>query len=66
MLSAARSEASAASTRRDNSFAARDETAGIDLDREAADLMRFQQAYSASAKIIQAGRDTLQSILDLF
>lgn len=66
MLAAARSEASAASTRRDNSFAARDETAGIDLDREAADLMRFQQAYSASAKVIQAGRDTLQSILDLF
>lgn len=66
MLSAARSEAAAASTRRDNSFAARDETAGIDLDREAADLIRYQQAYSASAKIIQAARDTLQSILDLF
>lgn len=66
MLSAARSEAAAASTRRDNSFAARDETSGIDLDREAADLLRYQQAYSASAKIIQAARDTLQSILDLF
>lgn len=65
-LAAARSEAAAASTRRDNSFAARDEVAGIDLDREAADLMRYQQAYSASAKIIQVARETLQSILDLF
>lgn len=65
-LAAARSEAAAASTRRDNSFAARDETAGIDLDREAGDLMRYQQAYGASAKIIQVARDTLQSILDLF
>jgi flagellar hook-associated protein 1 FlgK len=65
-LAAARAEAAAASTRRDNSFAARDETAGIDLDREAADLMRYQQAYGASAKIIQVARETLQSILDLF
>lgn len=65
-LAAARSEAAAASTHRDNAFAARDEVAGIDLDREAGDLLRFQQAYSASAKIIQAARETLQSILDLF
>jgi flagellar hook-associated protein 1 FlgK len=66
MLSAARSEASAAADRRDNSFAARDEVSGIDLDREAADLMRHQQAYDASARIIQVARETLQSILDLF
>lgn len=65
-LAAARSEAAATATARDNAFAARDETAGIDLDREAADLMRYQQAYGASAKIIQVARDTMQSILDLF
>lgn len=65
-LASAKSEAAAASTRRDNSFAARDETAGIDLDREAAELMRFQQAYGASTRIIQVARETLQSILDLF
>ncbi|WP_324749705.1 flagellar hook-associated protein FlgK [Sphingomonas sp. LY54] len=65
-LAAARSEANAATTRRDNSLATRDEIIGIDLDREAADLMRYQQAYGAATKIIQTARDTLQSILDLF
>lgn len=65
-LASARSEAAAASSRRDNSFAARDEISGIDLDREAAELMRFQQAYNASTRIIQVARETLQSILDLF
>jgi flagellar hook-associated protein 1 FlgK len=38
----------------------------VDLDNEAAELLRFQQAYSASAKIIQAARETLQDILNLF
>jgi len=66
MLAGARSEAPAAGNRRDNSFAARDEVSGIDLDREAADLMRHQQAYNASSRIIQVARETLQSILDLF
>ena len=65
-LAAARAEAGAASTRRDNSFAARDEISGIDLDREAAELLRFQQAYSGAAKVIQVARETLQSILALF
>ena len=64
-LSAARSEAAAASARRDGSFAARDEVSGIDLDREAAELMRFQRAYDGSAKIIQVARDTIQTILDI-
>lgn len=65
-LSSARSEAAAATSRRDASFAARDEISGIDLDREAAELLRFQQAYGASTRIIQVARETLQSILDLF
>lgn len=65
-LNSARSEAAAASARRDGSFAARDEISGIDLDREAADLLRFQRAYDSSAKIIQVSRETLQTILDLF
>jgi flagellar hook-associated protein 1 FlgK len=54
------------STRRDGSFAARDEVSGIDLDREATELLRYQRAYDGSAKIIQVSRDTLQAILDLF
>jgi flagellar hook-associated protein 1 FlgK len=65
-LASARSEAAAAATRRDNAFGAREEVSGVDLDREAADLMRYQQAYGASAKIIQVARETTQTILDLF
>jgi flagellar hook-associated protein 1 FlgK len=65
-LNSARSEAAAASTRRDGSFAARDEISGIDLDHEATELIRYQRAYDASSKIIQVARDTVQSILDLF
>ena len=65
-LNSARSEAAAAGARRDGSFAARDEVSGIDLDYEAAELLRYQRAYDGSAKIIQVARDTLQSILDLF
>jgi len=65
-VSSAKSEAAATSAQRDGSFAARDQVSGIDLDREAADMMRYQRAYDASAKIIQVARDTVQSILDLF
>lgn len=38
---------------------------GVTLDSEAVTLMRFQQAYSASSRVIQAARETLQSILEL-
>lgn len=65
-LHSARSENAAASAWRDNSFAALDETIGIDLDREAADLLRYQQAYSAAARIVQVGKDTVNDILNLF
>jgi len=65
-LSSAKSEAAATATRRDGSFAARDEVSGIDLDKEAAELLRYQRAYDGSAKIIQVARDTVQAILDLF
>lgn len=65
-LASAKSEHAAASAWRDNSFGALDEVTGIDLDREAADLLRFQQAYSAAARIIQVGRETVQDILNIF
>lgn len=66
LVNSAQSEAAAATTRRDNSFAARDEISGVDLDYEAAELMRFQQAYNGATKIIQVARETMQSILELF
>ena len=36
---------------------------GVSLDEEAADLLRFQQAYQASAKIIQASQTLFESLL---
>lgn len=49
----------------DNAVATRDSLGGVSMDSEAVDLMRFQQAYSASSRVIQIARDTLQSILDI-
>lgn len=60
----ARAQDAAAATRRDGSASARADLSGVDLDREAADLVRFQQAYQASARVIQAAREMMQTILD--
>ena len=62
MLATAKAEAAAASAWRDLSRAALDEVTGVDLDREAADLLRFQQAYNASARIIQVARETIDAL----
>jgi len=40
-----------------------DSVAGVNLDEEAANLIRYQQAYSASAKVITAARDTFDTLL---
>ncbi len=64
MLASANAEAAATATWRDNSYAALDEVTGVDLDAEAADLLRYQQAYNASARIIQVARETIQALFD--
>jgi flagellar hook-associated protein 1 len=63
-VASARAQDSVAGTRRDGAASAREELSGVDLDREAADLVRFQQAYEASARVIQVARETMQSILN--
>jgi flagellar hook-associated protein 1 len=63
---AARAQDAAASTRYEGATAARDSISEVDLDREAADLLRFQQAYEAAARTIQVARETMQSILNIF
>ena len=45
---------------RDSAVAARDAVTGVDLDKEAVDLIRFQQAYQASSRVIQVAREMLQ------
>jgi flagellar hook-associated protein 1 FlgK len=49
----------------DGAIAARDAISGVDLDREAVDLLRFQQAYQASSRVISIARDTFQTLLDI-
>ena len=65
-VSSTKTEASSTAARKDGLYGVLDDTTGVDLDVEAAELMRFQQAYSASAKIIQTARQTFQAVLDLF
>jgi len=50
---------------RNGAIAARDAVSAVDLDNEAVELLRFQQAYQASARVIQVARETMQSILDI-
>lgn len=42
-----------------------DEQAGVDLDQEAANLVRFQQAFQASGKALQVASDIFDTLLGL-
>jgi flagellar hook-associated protein 1 FlgK len=50
---------------RDAAIGARDAVTGVNLDAEAVDLIRFQQAYQASSRVIQVARETIQTLLDI-
>jgi flagellar hook-associated protein 1 FlgK len=65
-LSSAQSQAAAASTRKSAALTAQSDVGGVSLNQEAADLVRFQQAYQGSAKVIQAAQTTMNAILSLF
>lgn len=60
----ARAQNAAGASRRENALAARDAVGEVDLDREAADLLRFQQAYTAAAQTIQVARETMQALFN--
>ena len=49
----------------DQAQSKRDETSAVSLDEEAANLLRFQQAYQASAQIISAANKLFDTILSL-
>ena len=38
---------------------------GVDLDQEAANLLRFQQAFQANGRVIQAAADVFDTILGI-
>jgi flagellar hook-associated protein 1 FlgK len=48
----------------DQATAARDNVAGVNLDEEAANLLRFQQAYQAAARVIEVANSLFDSILN--
>ena len=65
VLNTTKTEATAAQLRDENARAARDKVSGVDLDAEAADLLRVQQAYQAAAKVIQVAKEIVDSILNI-
>jgi len=64
-LSARKSVAEAQTAMRDSAVAERAAATGVNVDEEAVDLIRFQQAYQASSRVIQIARETLNSILEI-
>lgn len=65
LLAGTKADNTTAQGRSDQAVAAREAVSGVDLDMEAADLLRIQQAYSASAKILQVAKETVDSILQI-
>lgn len=54
---------SSVSVLRENAEVAQAEVSGVNLDEEAANLLRFQQAYNASAQVIQISNQLFESLL---
>ncbi|MEO8308298.1 MAG: flagellar hook-associated protein FlgK [Pseudomonadota bacterium] len=48
----------------DSTAAAADSVSGVNLDEEAANMLRFQQAYQAAAQTIRITQEIFQSLLD--
>lgn len=46
--------------------AQREQLSGVNLDEEAANLLRYQQAYQASAKVIQIAGNVFDELLSMF
>jgi len=55
--------ATAQAALRDQAQESRDNLSGVNLDEEAADLIRFQQAYQAIAQVITVAETTFQTLL---
>ncbi|RLK48672.1 flagellar hook-associated protein 1 FlgK [Alkalispirillum mobile] len=47
----------------DQSVEAREALSGVNLDEEAANMLRFQQAYAASAQVISVSNELFQTLL---
>ena len=49
----------------DQAEASREAAVGVNLDKEAADLIRFQQAYQAAAQVIQVYQRMFDTLIQL-
>ena len=47
----------------DQAVQAKDERSGVNLDEEAANLIRYQQAYQASARLMQTANQMFDALL---
>ncbi len=63
-LASVTGQAQAQTILRDNALLSLDAIGGVDLDREAADLVRLQQAYGGAARILAVARDMLDTLLN--
>ncbi|RLA21188.1 MAG: flagellar hook-associated protein FlgK [Gammaproteobacteria bacterium] len=50
----------------DHAVSARDSLSGVNLDEEAANLLKFQQAYQASAQVISVSNSLFETLLGAF
>ena len=55
--------ADARSSLLDSALTARDEISGVNLDEEAIDLTRYQQAYQAMAQVINTSNNVFDTLL---
>lgn len=58
-------ESTATTSRAESTASALADATAVDADTEAAELVKWQQAYSGAAKVIQVAKETMQSILDI-
>ena len=47
----------------DHAFSAKDQKSGVNLDEEAAELIRLQQAFQGAAKLMQVSAEIFEAML---
>ncbi|MEQ1508911.1 MAG: flagellar hook-associated protein FlgK [Sphingopyxis sp.] len=62
---AASVEHGAADTLHQSNLSALDSVTGVDLDQEAAELLRLQLAYNAAARIVRVAQETINEVIQI-
>ena len=64
-LASVREDSAAALSSHAIALAARDAISGVNLDEEAADILRYQQAYQAAARVLSTARTLFDTLIEL-